>query len=88
MVVVLKEQSRFSQKSASPCFSIYLDLLKEVFFKTVFQGKTLFEGVYGDKEANNAGEYMSVDTKTGELMVYLDSDTVGGGFAFMKLSPN
>ena len=31
---------------------------------------------------------MSVDTKTGELMVYLDSDTVGGGFAFMKLSPN
>ena len=53
-----------------------------------FQGNTLFEGVFGDKEANNAGEYLSVDTSSGDLMVYTDSDTVGGGFAFLKLSPN
>ena len=52
------------------------------------QGNTMFEGVYGDKESNNAGEYLSVDTTNGELMVYVDSDHVGGGFGFMKLSPN
>ena len=48
----------------------------------------MFEGVYGDQESNNAGEYLSVDTTSGELMVYVDSDFVGGGFGFMKLSPN
>ena len=52
------------------------------------QGTTLYENVYGDKEANNAGEYLSVDSDTGELMVYCDSDTVGGGFAFLKLLPS
>jgi len=52
------------------------------------EGSTLYEGVFGDKESNNAGEYLSVDYDSGELMVYVDSDFVGGGFAFLKLSPN
>ena len=47
----------------------------------------MFEGVYGDKGSNNAGEYLSVDTASGELMNYVDSDYLGGGFGFMKLSP-
>merc|ERR1739844_89683 len=50
------------------------------------EGSTLYEGVFGDKESNNAGEYLSVDYDSGELMVYVDSDFVGGGFAFLKLS--
>jgi len=50
------------------------------------QGNTLHEGVYGDKEGNNAGEYLSVDTNTGEVMVYTDSDTVEG-FGWLKLTP-
>jgi len=51
------------------------------------EGKVLHEGVYGDKKGNNAGEYISVDTNTGELMIFTDSDTIGG-FGFLKLTPN
>ena len=43
--------------------------------------------VSGEKDANNAGEYLSIDKDSGDLMVYCDSDTVGGGFAYLKLSP-
>ena len=56
--------------------------------KFLFQGNTLSQGVFGDKEANNAGEYLSVDRQTGDVMIYVDSDSVGGDFAFMKLSKN
>ena len=52
------------------------------------QGDTLFEGVFGDTEANNGGEYIAVDYTTGELMIFCDSDTFNGGFGFLKLSPN
>ena len=37
--------------------------------------------------SNNAGEYLSVDQATGDVMVYVDSDAVGGGFGFLKLEP-
>ena len=47
----------------------------------------MFEGVYGDKGSNNAGEYLSVDPTSGEIMNYVDSDFLGGGFGFMKLTP-
>ena len=54
---------------------------------TILQGSKLFEGVYGDKGSNNAGEYLSVDPTSGEIMNYVDSDYLGGGFGFMKLTP-
>merc|ERR1711872_857986 len=50
-------------------------------------GNKLFEGVYGDKRGNNAGEWLSVDQATGEVMIFTDSDT-HGGFGFLKLTPN
>jgi len=50
-------------------------------------GSTLSEGVYGRKAGNNAGEWLSVDAATGEVMIYTDSDT-DGGFGFLKLTPN
>jgi hypothetical protein len=50
-------------------------------------GNSLSEGVYGNKEGNNAGEWLSVDKTTGEIMIYTDSDT-HGGFGFLKLTPN
>merc|ERR1719228_2326000 len=50
-------------------------------------GSTLSEGVYGNKAGNNAGEWLSVDNTTGEIMIYTDSDT-HGGFGFLKLTPN
>jgi len=52
------------------------------------QGNTLFQGVFGDKGGNSAGEYLSVDQQTGEVMIYVDADTIGGGYGFMKLSPD
>ena len=43
--------------------------------------------VFGKQGSNNAGEYLAVDYTNGELMVFVDSDALGGGFGFMKLSP-
>merc|ERR1711874_68809 len=47
-------------------------------------GETVFSGVFGDKEGNNAGEYLTV-MRSGDLMVYTDSDTVPGA-GFLKLT--
>merc|ERR1719150_1429274 len=47
-------------------------------------GETIFSGVFGDKEGNNAGEYLTV-MRSGDLMVYTDSDTVPGA-GFLKLT--
>ena len=51
------------------------------------QGNTLMEGVYGAQDANNAGEYLSVDMNSGVVMIYTDSDSINGGFGFLQLSP-
>ena len=59
-----------------------------IFTHLVQQGNFIYEGVFGDKGANNAGEYLGVDNTSGELMVFVDSDSFNGGFGFMKLSPN
>ena len=49
-------------------------------------GEKLYENFYGDKGGNNAGEWLSYDQTTGEVMIYTDSDTQGG-FGFLKLTP-
>merc|ERR1719429_895784 len=51
-------------------------------------GNYLLLGGFGDKGGNSAGEYLSVDQQTGEVMIYVDADTIGGGYGFMKLSPD
>lgn len=51
------------------------------------EGTVLSEGVFGSKEGNNAGEYLSVCHVTGEIMIYTDSDTAPG-FGFLLLRPN
>ena len=66
----------------------FLYLVKHYNNLIIWQGNTLYEGVFGCKGSNNAGEYISVDNTSGEIMIFVDSDYVGGGFAFMKLSPN
>ena len=45
----------------------------------------MFQGVFGDKAGNSAGEYLSVDQQTGEVMIYVDADTIGGGYGFMRV---
>jgi len=50
-------------------------------------GETLYENFYGSKGGNNAGEWLSYDKTSGDIMVYTDSDTAGG-FGFLKLTPN
>merc|ERR1711879_183637 len=49
-------------------------------------GDKLYENFYGSKGGNNAGEWLSYDKDTGDIMVYTDSDTAGG-FGFLKLTP-
>ena len=44
--------------------------------------------MYGDKGSNNAGEYLAVDPVNGDVMIFVDSDTLGGAFGFLKLTPN
>ena len=46
----------------------------------------MYENVYGDQESNNAGEYLAVDPINGDVMVFVDSDTLGGAFGFLKLT--
>ena len=48
-------------------------------------GHTLSQGSWGDKGGNNAGEWRTYVRATGDIMVYLDSDTVGG-FGYLKLN--
>ena len=38
------------------------------------------------QDGNNAGEWLSYDPDTGDIMIYTDSDTAYG-FGFLKLSP-
>ena len=51
-------------------------------------GDKLYQNFYGSasKEGNNAGEWITYDKDTGDIMVYTDSDTAYG-FGFLKLSP-
>ena len=48
----------------------------------------MYTNVYGDKGGNNAGEYLAVDPNNGDVMVFVDSDTLGGAMGFLKLTPN
>lgn len=45
-----------------------------------------FEGIFGDKRGNEAGEYLAV-TSTGDIMIFTDSDTTPG-FGFLKITKN
>merc|ERR1711971_1241456 len=51
------------------------------------QGNTLYTNVYGDKAGNNAGEYLALDPNNGDVMVFVDSDTLGGAMGYLKLTP-
>ena len=48
----------------------------------------MYTNVYGDKGGNNAGEYLAVDPNNGDIMVFVDSDTLGGAMGFLKLTPS
>ena len=49
-------------------------------------GDKLYENFYGRKGGNNAGEWLTYDAAADEIMVYADSDSVGG-YGFIKLKP-
>ena len=67
-------------------FRIKLPLVL-IFNINFFKGNTLYTNVYGDKAGNNAGEYLAVDPNNGDVMVFVDSDTLGGAMGFLKLTP-
>ena len=49
-------------------------------------GNKIYENFYGTDGGNNAGEWLSYDKVTGDIMIYTDSDTAYG-FGFLKLTP-
>ena len=49
-------------------------------------GEKLYENFYGTPDGNNAGEWITYEKDTGNIMIYTDSDTTYG-FGFLKLSP-
>merc|ERR1719357_1749975 len=51
-------------------------------------GEKLYENYYGKQGANNAGEYLAVDPDSGDVMIFVDSDSLGGAFGFLKLTPD
>ena len=49
-------------------------------------GEKIYENFYGTPDGNNAGEWITYEKDTGNIMIYTDSDTTYG-FGFLKLSP-
>ena len=53
-------------------------------------GEKVFDNFYGITDGNNAGEWITYDNETGDVMIYTDSDATdndGHGFGFLKLTP-
>ncbi|MCH8291074.1 hypothetical protein IH992_08255 [Candidatus Poribacteria bacterium] len=67
------------------------DLWLAYVVRTDHNGNLLWEGLYGDLEGNNAGEYINL-TRDGGYVVFTDSDTVGSmgenNFGLMKIAPD
>jgi hypothetical protein len=67
------------------------DLWLAYVVRTDSRGTTLWEGLYGGLDGNNAGEYINL-TSDGGYVVFTDSDTVGAmgeeNFGLMKIAPD
>ncbi|MEO2003380.1 MAG: hypothetical protein ABGY41_04730 [Candidatus Poribacteria bacterium] len=67
------------------------DLWLAYVVRTDAGGELLWEGLYGDLDVNNAGEYINL-TSYGGYVVFTDSDTVGEmgeeNFGLMKIAPD
>ena len=65
------------------------DIWKAYVVRTDAHGNLLWEGVYGEPEGNNAGEYINL-TSDGGYVVFTDSDTAGSmgsnNFGLMKIA--
>ena len=59
--------------------------------KTDSNGNLLWEGLYGDLDGNNAGEYINL-TSDGGYIIFTDTDTAGSmgfnNFGLMKIAPD
>ena len=66
------------------------DLWRAYVVKTDADGNLMWEGLYGELEGNNAGEYINL-TSDGGYIVFTDSDTAGSmgsnNFGLMKIAP-
>ena len=67
------------------------DLWRAYVVKTDANGNLMWEGLYGELEGNNAGEYINL-TSDGGYIVFTDSDTAGdmgaNNFGLMKIAPD
>ncbi len=66
------------------------DLWLAYVVRTDSGGSLIWQGLYGDLDGNNAGEYINL-TRDGGFVVFTDSDTVGSmgeeNFGLMKIAP-
>ncbi|MHC4150697.1 MAG: hypothetical protein ACYSSP_01185, partial [Planctomycetota bacterium] len=67
------------------------DLWRAYVVRTDAEGNLLWQGVYGELEGNNAGEYINL-TSDGGYIIFTDSDTAGSmgsnDFGIMKIAPD
>jgi hypothetical protein len=67
------------------------DLWLAYLVRTDANGDVLWQGLYGDLDGNNAGEYIAL-TRDGGYVVFTDSDTAGSmgeeNFGLMKIAPD
>ena len=67
------------------------DLWRAYVVKTDADGNLMWQGLYGELQGNNAGEYINL-TSDGGYVVFNDSDTAGSmgsnNFGLMKIAPD
>jgi poly(3-hydroxybutyrate) depolymerase len=67
------------------------DLWRAYVVKTDAEGNLLWQGLYGELQGNNAGEYINL-TSDGGYIIFNDSDTAGSmgsnNFGLMKIAPD
>ncbi|MHC4278882.1 MAG: hypothetical protein ACYSUJ_01840, partial [Planctomycetota bacterium] len=67
------------------------DLWRAYVVRTDAEGNLLWQGLYGELEGNNAGEYINL-TSDGGYIIFTDSDTAGSmgsnDFGIMKIAPD
>jgi len=67
------------------------DLWRAYVVRTDAEGNLLWQGLYGELQGNNAGEYINL-TSDGGYIIFTDSDTAGSmgsnNFGIMKIAPD
>ena len=84
------EYDNYSDAGAGPWSGYTSDTWGSYLVVVSPNGEKIFDNFYGITGGNNAGEWITYDKETGDVMIYTDSDATdndGHGFGFLKLTP-